>query len=99
MVIKFSRFGRFLGCSGFPDCKNIKKLQKEAPKLIGLKCSKCKEGDIIERRVTRGRAKGKIFWGCSRYPNCDFATWENPLKKDEEEDVEKKDEEEEVNED
>lgn len=81
MVVKMGRFGKFLACTGFPECKNTKKIengQKEAPKLIGLKCPKCGEGDVVERRVNRGRARGKIFWGCSRYPNCDYATWTNP---------------------
>ncbi|MDP3729570.1 MAG: type I DNA topoisomerase [bacterium] len=82
MVVKFSRFGKFLGCSGFPECKNTKKLAKDEPKKIGLKCLKCIDGDVIERRVTRGRARGKIFWGCSRYPDCDYASWTNPLKKE-----------------
>lgn len=85
MVIKFGRFGKFIACSGFPDCKNTKKI--ETPKkLIGLKCPKCAEGDVVEKRVNRkGRARGKIFWGCSRYPNCDYASWTNPLEKKESE--------------
>jgi len=81
MIIKTGRFGRFLACTGFPECKNTKPLNqqpKEAPKAIGLKCPKCAQGEIVERRVSRGRARGKIFWGCSRYPECDYATWENP---------------------
>ncbi len=79
MMIKYGRFGKFLACSGFPDCKNTKALPKEPPKSIGMKCPKCIEGDVIERKVTRGRARGKIFWGCSRYPKCDYASWTNPL--------------------
>ena len=87
MIIKYGRFGKFMACSGFPDCKNTKKIAKEPPKTIGLKCPKCLEdaerkadpGDIIERRVSKGRARGKIFWGCSKYPKCDYASWENPL--------------------
>jgi DNA topoisomerase I len=88
MVIKFSRFGKFLACSGFPDCRNTKQLKSE-PKKIGMKCPKCIEGDIIERRVSRGRVKGKIFWGCSRYPDCDYASWTNPLNPPAEETKEK----------
>jgi len=83
MVVKFSRFGKFLACSGFPECRNTKQL-KEAPKTIGMKCPKCSEGDVIERRVSKGRVRGKIFWGCSRYPKCDYASWTNPLKTNEE---------------
>lgn len=83
MVIKFGRFGKFIACSGFPDCKNTKKIETPL-KLLGLKCPKCTEGDVIEKRVNRkGRARGKIFWGCSRYPGCDYASWTNPLEKKE----------------
>ncbi len=79
MMIKYGRFGKFMACSGFPECKTTKALPKDAPKMIGMKCPKCIEGDVIERKVTRGRARGKIFWGCSRYPKCDYASWTNPL--------------------
>ncbi len=87
MVIKFGRFGKFMACSGFPDCKNTKNLKTD-PKKIGLKCPKCNDGDIIERRVSKGRARGKIFWGCSRYPACDYASWTNPLEKPKEKEQE-----------
>ncbi len=80
MVIKFGRFGKFLACEGFPECRNTKKLEKEAPKSTGLKCPDCKVADIVERRVSKGRARGKIFWGCATYPKCKYATWEDPTK-------------------
>lgn len=70
MVFKLGRFGKFLACSGYPECKNIKSLRKN----LGIKCLKCAEGDIIERKSKRG----KIFYGCSAYPKCDFATWQKP---------------------
>lgn len=90
MVIKFGRFGKFIACSGFPECKNTKSL-KDPPKPIGLKCPECREGDIVEKRVNRkGRARGKIFWGCSRYPDCNHASWTNPLLKDQKTDKKKK---------
>ncbi len=73
MVVKQSRFGKFLACSGFPECKNTKSL-KQPPKEIGMKCPKCQIGDIIVKRTKRG----KIFYGCSRYPECDFASWSKP---------------------
>lgn len=79
MVIKFGRFGKFMACSGFPDCKNTRQVAKEPPKEIGMVCPKCGQGQVIERRVSRGRARGKIFWGCIRYPDCDYASWTNPL--------------------
>jgi DNA topoisomerase-1 len=100
MIIKFGRFGKFLACSGYPECKNTKPLKKEPPKSTGLKCSEClaspdrknNPGELVERRVSRGRARGKIFWGCSRYPECKHATWVNPLNPPEEKQSSKKDE-------
>lgn len=75
MVIKLGRFGKFLACSGFPECKNAKAIKKEL-ELIGMKCPKCSEGDIIVKHTRRG----KVFFGCSRYPTCDYASWQNPKK-------------------
>ena len=75
MVIRQGRFGKFLACSGFPDCKNTKTI-KTAPETIDMKCPKCIEGDVIIRRTKRGR----IFFGCSRYPACDYASWTDPRK-------------------
>lgn len=75
MVIKLGRFGKFLACSGFPECKNAKAIKKVV-ELIGMKCPKCIEGDIIVKRTRRG----KIFFGCSRYPACDYASWTDPRK-------------------
>ncbi len=82
MVIKLGRFGKFLACSGFPECKNAKAI-KRALELIGMKCPKCMEGDIIVKRTRRG----KIFFGCSRYPDCDFASWTDPRKPAEKEET------------
>ncbi len=70
MVKRRSRFGEFLGCSGYPECDGIKRLQS-APVSTGVACPECKEGDILERRSRRG----KIFYGCGRYPKCKFAAW------------------------
>lgn len=78
MITKFSRFGKFLACSGFPECRNTRTL-KEGPKKIGMHCPKCADGEVIEKRVSKGRVRGKIFWGCNQYPKCDFASWTNPL--------------------
>ena len=69
MVVKGGRFGAFLGCSNYPSCKNTK------PISIGVKCPKCTDGDVIERKTKRKR----IFYGCSRYPDCDFASWDKPV--------------------
>jgi DNA topoisomerase-1 len=69
MVVRFGRFGKFLACSGFPDCKNTRGLVQKT----GLACPKC-GGDIIQRKTK----KGKVFWGCSNYPACNFASWRKP---------------------
>ncbi|OGF82548.1 DNA topoisomerase I [Candidatus Giovannonibacteria bacterium RIFCSPLOWO2_01_FULL_46_13] len=71
MVIKRGRFGRFMACSGFPDCKSTKPLP---PVSLNLKCLKCHEGEIVERQTKRG----KMFYGCSLWPKCDFALWLKP---------------------
>jgi len=74
MVRKRSRFGEFLGCSGYPDCDGIKRLKAE-PVKTGVACPECKEGEMLERRTRRG----KIFWGCGRYPKCKFASWDKVI--------------------
>lgn len=71
MVIKRGRFGRFMACSGFPECKNAKPLP---PVSLNMKCLKCHEGEIVERSTKRG----KMFYGCSLWPKCDFASWMKP---------------------
>ena len=71
MVIKTGRFGRFMACTGFPDCRNTKPILKKT----GCYCPKC-SGDIVERK---GKGRGRPFFGCSQYPNCDFITNHRPL--------------------
>jgi len=73
MVYKFGRFGKFLACSAFPDCRNTKAILKE----IGVRCPKCKEGEIVERKSKKQR----LFYGCKRYPDCDFVTWDPPVSR------------------
>ncbi|MBU7317319.1 type I DNA topoisomerase [Paenibacillus oleatilyticus] len=70
-VYKMGRFGKFLACSGFPDCRNTKPIVKDT----GVTCPNCHEGKIIERRSKKGR----IFYGCDRYPECDFVSWDKPV--------------------
>jgi DNA topoisomerase I len=72
MEIKKGRYGEFLGCSGYPKCKNIQAIVK----LVGIKCPKCREGQLVERRTKKG---GRLFYGCNKYPKCNFATWEKPV--------------------
>lgn len=71
MVFKMGRYGKFMACSNFPDCRNTKPIVKS----IDVKCPKCKEGNIIERKSKKRR----IFYGCDRYPECDFISWDKPL--------------------
>jgi DNA topoisomerase-1 len=73
MLMRFGKFGKFLGCSGYPDCKNIQPLQK--PVDLGIKCPECKEGNIKERKSRWG----KVFYGCDKYPECKFASWDKPM--------------------
>lgn len=73
LVYKLGRFGKFLACSGFPDCRNTKPIVKD----IGVTCPKCKEGHVVERRSKKGR----VFYGCDRYPECDFVSWDKPSLK------------------
>jgi len=80
MVVKRGKYGEFLACSGYPQCLNTQSLNStESGKKIGVACPKngC-EGDIVERRSRRG----KIFYGCSRFPECDFATWDRPVNRE-----------------
>jgi len=81
MIIKHGRFGKFLACSGFPDCKTTKALP---PTSLHIPCPECKEGEIVER-YTRKR---KLFFGCSRYPDCTYATWKRPQSSEEKGDAE-----------
>jgi len=76
MVIKYGRFGKFLACSGFPECKNTKtiKIAMTNDKGEEIKCPKCQTGTIVRLRTKTGR----FFYGCSRYPKCDFASWTKP---------------------
>jgi DNA topoisomerase-1 len=69
MVVKGGKFGAFMGCANYPTCKNTK------PISIGVQCPKCHDGYVIERKTKRKR----VFYGCSRYPDCDFASWDRPV--------------------
>ncbi len=71
MVYKMGRFGKFLACPGFPECRNAKAIIKE----IGIKCPKC-GGNVIEKKTRTG----KTFFGCDNYPSCDFTSWDKPLE-------------------
>ena len=76
---KRSRFGIFLGCTGYPECKNIRKIGTAggAAQAHRRPCPECKQGEIVEKSSRRG----KIFFSCSRYPDCKFALWNKPVPK------------------
>jgi len=73
LIVRFGRFGKFLACTGFPNCKHTEPLEKKNTQL-GIKCPKCVAGDLVEKRTR----KKKIFYACNRYPDCDFALWDKP---------------------
>ncbi len=69
LVQKFGRYGEFIACSNYPKCKYVKQ------KTIGVPCPNCSQGEVVERRSKRG----KTFYGCNRYPECDFVAWGKPI--------------------
>jgi DNA topoisomerase-1 len=70
LVIRYGRFGKFIGCSDFPNCRYTEPWLEK----IGVECPQC-NGQIVERRTRKGR----IFYGCSNYPDCDFTSWKKPI--------------------
>lgn len=71
MVIKLGRYGKFYACSNFPECRNTKAIVKE----IGVTCPTCKKGNVIERKSKKNR----LFYGCDKYPECEFVSWDKPV--------------------
>jgi len=69
LVQKYGRYGEFIACSDYPKCKFVKQ------KTIGVACPNCSQGEVVERRSKRGRT----FYGCNRYPECDFVAWGKPI--------------------
>ncbi len=70
MVVKYGRYGKFLACPGYPECKNTKAILDE----IGIDCPLC-GGNIVRRRSKKGRT----FYGCSNFPDCNFVSWDEPV--------------------
>ncbi len=70
MLVKNGRYGPFLACSGYPDCRNIKNIEQKT----GVTCPECGQGDIVVKRSRMG----KTFYSCNRYPDCKFALWQRP---------------------
>jgi len=81
LVVRIGRFGKFISCDRFPDCKYTDKYVDK----IGMKCPDCKKGDVIVKKTKKGRQ----FYGCSRYPKCEYASWKDPRQKDKENEKEK----------
>lgn len=73
LVVKQSKYGKFIACSNYPECKYIKQKEKKEDVIV-MNCPHC-DGNIIERKTKRG----KVFYGCSNYPKCKFASWDKPL--------------------
>jgi DNA topoisomerase-1 len=71
MVIKLGKYGKFMACSGFPECRNARPLLQR----VGVTCPTCGQGEIVERRSRKGRT----FYGCERYPDCEFVAWNKPV--------------------
>ncbi|MDC3414147.1 type I DNA topoisomerase [Aquibacillus sp. 3ASR75-11] len=71
MVYKMGRYGKFMACSNFPDCRNTKPILKE----IGVTCPTCEKGNVVERKSKKNRT----FYGCDRYPDCEFISWDKPI--------------------
>lgn len=72
LLLRWGRYGQFYACSAFPKCRFTESLEK---KNLDIKCPKCKEGDVVEKRTK----KHKIFYGCVNWPKCDFAVWDKPI--------------------
>lgn len=73
MVYKLGRYGKFMACSNFPECRNTKAIMKP----IGVKCPSCETGEIVERKSKTKR----VFFGCNTYPDCDFVSWDKPISR------------------
>jgi DNA topoisomerase-1 len=74
LLIRTGRYGKFIGCSAYPECKHIEPLEK--PEDTGVTCPQCAKGTLMKRKSRRG----KIFYSCSTYPKCDYATWNQPVQ-------------------
>ena len=70
LVVRTGRFGKFISCSLFPECKHTEKFLDK----VGVKCPECQKGDVITKKT----GKGRNFFGCSRYPDCKWASWRKP---------------------
>jgi len=72
LIIKWGRYGKFIGCSNFPECRHTEPWLEK----IGVSCPECEDGEIVVRRT---RKRHRVFYGCSNYPECEFTSWKRPL--------------------
>jgi DNA topoisomerase-1 len=93
LIVKNGRFGEFIACSGYPECRYTRKIVRST----GIKCPKCNEGELVRRRSNKGKTKGRFFYGCTRYPDCDYISWKKPGKENTENQTENPAEEESEN--
>ena len=73
LIIKWGRYGKFIGCSNFPDCRHTEPWLEK----IGVQCPECEDGEIVVRRT---RKRNRVFYGCSNYPECEYTSWKRPLR-------------------
>jgi len=73
LIIRHGPYGKFIGCSNYPQCKHIEPLEKPAD--TGIECPECHKGTLVQRRSRRG----KVFYSCSTYPQCKYAIWNEPV--------------------
>ena len=73
LVYKLGKFGKFIACSNFPDCRYTNTIQKK----VGVTCPKCHNHDVLEKKSK----KGKVFYGCEGFPKCDFVSWDKPINR------------------
>jgi len=73
LIIRHGKYGKFIGCSGYPDCKHIEPLEK--PQDMGVECPECHQANMLKRKSRNG----KIFFSCARYPDCTYAVWNEPI--------------------
>ncbi|MFQ5443232.1 MAG: topoisomerase DNA-binding C4 zinc finger domain-containing protein [Nitrospinales bacterium] len=74
LKLKTGRFGKFIACSNYPECKFTKTYQEK----IDMKCPDCAEGEVVVKKTRKGR----VFYGCSRYPDCKYASWTKPVEQE-----------------
>jgi DNA topoisomerase-1 len=73
LIIKTGRYGKFIGCSHYPNCNHIEPIEK--PTDTGVECPECHQGSMLKRKSRYG----KVFYSCSRYPDCKYAVWNEPI--------------------